>query len=54
MNTLTHKIEEILLKEALGNKDSLRWATEKMERNKILMTERAEKEPILPRTMKES
>ena len=23
MNTLTHKIEEILLREALGNKDSL-------------------------------
>jgi hypothetical protein len=29
MNTPTHKIEEILLKEALGNKDSSQWATEK-------------------------
>jgi hypothetical protein len=44
MCTLTHKIEEMLLKEALGNKDSLQWATEKMERNKMLLTERAEKE----------
>jgi hypothetical protein len=37
MNTLTHKIEEILLKEALGNKGSLQWATEKMEKNKVLL-----------------
>ena len=44
MNTLTHKIEEILLREALGNKDSLQWATEKMEKNKILLSEREEKE----------
>jgi hypothetical protein len=35
MRTPTHKIEEILLKEALGNKDSLRWATEKMDRNSM-------------------
>jgi hypothetical protein len=44
MNTLTHKIEEILFKEALDNKDSKRWATGKIERSKILKTERAEKE----------
>jgi hypothetical protein len=44
MNTLTHKIEEILLKEALSNEDSSQWATNKMEKNKILLTEREEKE----------
>jgi hypothetical protein len=44
MGTLTHKIEEILPKEALGNKGSLRWATEKMERKSVLMNDRAEKD----------
>jgi hypothetical protein len=44
MNTPTHKIEEILLKEALGNEDSSKWATEKMEKNKVLLSEREEKE----------
>jgi hypothetical protein len=34
MDTLTHKIEEILLREALGNKDSLQWATEKGKNGK--------------------
>jgi hypothetical protein len=32
MNTPTHKIEEILLKEALGNEDSSQWAANKMEK----------------------
>jgi hypothetical protein len=44
MNTLTHKIEEMLLKEALGNEDSSQWATNKMEKNKMLLSEREEKE----------
>jgi hypothetical protein len=30
MGTLTHKIEEILLKGALSNEDSSQWATNKM------------------------
>jgi hypothetical protein len=44
MSTLTHKIEEILPKGALGNEGSSQWATEKMEKNKILLSEREEKE----------
>ena len=43
MGTLTHKIEEILLKEALSNDDSSQWATNKMEKNKTLLTERRER-----------
>jgi hypothetical protein len=37
MATLTHKIEDILLKEAHRNKNSREWATEKMEKNKKLI-----------------
>jgi hypothetical protein len=44
MNTLTHKIEETLLKEALSNEDSTEWAKNKMEKNKTLLAERKEKE----------
>ena len=44
MNTLTHKIEDILLKEAQRNENSKEWATKKMEKNKKLIAERKEKE----------
>jgi hypothetical protein len=44
MGTLAHKIEEILLREALSNEDSSQWATNKMEKNKTLLAEREEKE----------
>jgi hypothetical protein len=32
MNTLTHKIEDHLLKQALANKKSKDWATKKLEK----------------------
>jgi hypothetical protein len=41
MNTLTHKIEEMMLQEAQSNEDSTEWATNKMEKN---IAEREEKE----------
>ena len=44
MNTLTHKIEDHLLKQALANKKSKDWATKKLEKNKKLLDERQEKE----------
>ena len=44
MNTLTHKIEDHLLKQALANKKSKDWATKKLEKNKKLLEERQEKE----------
>jgi hypothetical protein len=44
MNTLSHKLEDILLKEALRNKKSKDWAKEKMERNEKILAERKEKE----------
>jgi hypothetical protein len=44
MDTLTHKIEDFLLKQALRNKKSKDWATKKMEKNKKPLDERQEKE----------
>jgi len=44
MNTLTHIIEDLLLKQALASVKSKDWASKKLEKNKKLMEERQEKE----------
>ena len=44
MNTLTHIIEDHLLKQALASVKSKDWASKKLEKNKKLIEERQEKE----------